>query len=487
MKNRIIVYVILTIILCGLLYFNKNAPIIYGNIANNYYKKNNIEKATSFYEKSFKLGNESSVHRDAYVNLIINSPLNLESQLKLVTIVEDKIDDIASKKAEKFLNNLKNEIYNSYPDNYIQQAPFNQKIVRWTSFPISYKFINTSGVPDYFVTEIDKAFLEWERNCNLMFQLTKKENADIIIDFKNLKQIEPEYGQKYVVAYTVPFIEQNILKKMVMNFYVKNPLGEYFSANQVYNTALHEIFHALGFLGHSYNPDDIMYLSKDSEFGDDSRAFLSDADINTLSLLYKIKPDITNRLDLHGMNGEYIPYLVLGNAEEVKESKRQEAQNYIYHAPALPGGYIDLAESLVAEERYSEAITKLEKALYLADTDEIKYIVLYNLAVTYYYINHAEMALMYLEKAEEIKQSDELKVLKAEIYLKNADDRKSLNIYNELLEKYPDKQEYVINCANLYIKQKKYMAARKILKSYLKRNPKQKENSKFRRYKFLIW
>ena len=359
MKNRIIVYVILTIILCGLLYFNKNAPTIYGNIANNYYKKNNIEKAVNFYEKSFKLGNESSAHRDAYVNLIINSPLNLETQQKLVAIVEDKIDDTASKKAEKFLNNLKNEIYNSYPDNYIRQAPFNQKIVRWVNFPISYKFINTSGVPDYFVTEIDKAFLEWERNGNLMFQLTKKENADIIIDFKNLKQIEPEYGQKYVVAYTVPFIERDVLKKMVINFYLKNPLGEYFSADQVYNTALHEIFHALGFLGHSYNPDDIMYLSNDSESSDDvTRTFLSQADINTLLLLYKTKPDITNEKTPGYIQGEYIPYLVLGNAEEIKESKKLEAQNYIYHAPTLPAGYIDLAESLVAEKKYSEAIKK---------------------------------------------------------------------------------------------------------------------------------
>ena len=40
---------------------------------------------------------------------------------------------------------------------------------------------------------------------------------------------------------------------MTMKFYIKDINGKFFTANQVYNTALHEIAHALGVMGHSNN------------------------------------------------------------------------------------------------------------------------------------------------------------------------------------------------------------------------------------------
>ena len=48
---------------------------------------------------------------------------------------------------------------------------------------------------------------------------------------------------------------------MDIKFYTYAPNGEKFSSEQIYNTALHEIFHALGFTGHSYDKNNIMYMS----------------------------------------------------------------------------------------------------------------------------------------------------------------------------------------------------------------------------------
>ena len=293
-----------------------------------------------------------------------------------------------------------------------------------------------------------------------------------------------EYGRKYVVAYTVPVVVNSTLKGMDINFYIQDPEGGTFTPNQIYNTALHEIFHALGFMGHSFNPDNIMYLAKDNNsLINDKRAVLNDADISTLKLLYKIMPDITNSDDL---GSEYISYLVLGNDEEVNISKAREAKNYIYHAPTLPSGYIDLAESLVAEKRYPEAIKNLEKALSLADTDEMKYIVYYNLAIAYYYINHTSMALEYLDNAAKIRDSEELHLLKAEILLP-VNKKEAVKEYNNLIKSHPDNQDYVIRLANLHIQDKNYLKARKVLKRYLKRNPKERSNKRFAPYRILIF
>lgn len=479
MKNRIIIYSLLLILLTLSLYIRNNSGAIFAGIGNYYYKHNNIAKAQDFYEKSFERGEKSA--RDIYVNSIINSPLTIEAQEKLVNFAQGKVQDVASGKAQSFLYELKREIHNQYPLNYIKQAPHNRQIVRWNKFPVTYSFAN-SAQPEY-KAEIRKAFSEWEKVGAVLFSESDN-NSNIIITFKNNKNKNMELGRKYVVAYAVPQISGKTLQRMDINFFIQDPEGNKFSRNQIYNTALHEIFHALGFMGHSFDKEDVMYLAKDNNtLVNDTRAELTEADKSTLKLLYKIKPDVTNSDEL---KSEYVPYLVLGDDEEVNVSKAREAKNYIYHAPTLPSGYIDMAESLAAEKRYPEAIRHLEKALRLADTYDMQYIVYYNLAVCYFYIDHKEMALDYLEKAREIKDCEEIHSLKAEILVKT-DKNGAINEYNYLINLSPDNPEYTLRLANIYIKDYEYLKARKILKEFLKRNPNLKNDKRFSPYGILLW
>ena len=484
MKGRVILYSLLLFGLAAAFYFNGNADVIYAQLGNRYYKQNNIKKAQEFYEKSFALGNKDTNIREIYVNSIINSPLDIEAQEKLVRLAEDDIQDAASTKAKYFLYDLKREIHRQYPLNYIKQAPFNQKIVRWNKFPITYCFKNSEGVPKEYTYEINKAFSEWEREGDLLFS-DSQENPKIVINFiRNNKNESIEYGRKYVVAYTEPKISGSFLEGMSINFYIQDPEGKNFTRNQIYNTALHEIFHALGFMGHSFDPDNIMYLAKDNNaIANDTRESLTEADTSTLQLLYKIKPDVTNSSVL---KSEYVPYLVLGDDEELNSSKAREAKNYIYHAPTLPSGYIDLAESLVAEKRYPEAIRNLEKALSLADTDDMRYIIYYNLAVSYSYISHTEMAVSYLDKAMEIKDDEELHFLKAEI-LKKSDKEAAKKEFTYLIGISPDNPDYTTKLANIYIQDYDYLKARKILKDFLKRNPAFKKDKRFSPYGILLF
>ncbi len=480
MKNRIIIYSLLLILLAVSLYIRNNSGAIFAQIGSYYYKKNDIARAQDFYEKSFARGAYSA--RDVYVNSIINSPLTIEAQEKLVKFAEGSVQDEASARAKSFLYELKREIHRQYPLNYIKQAAHNQQIVRWNKFPVTYSFENASSVPNEYKDEIRKAFSEWEKIGAVLF-MEKESGADVVINFKNNKNKNMEFGRKYVAAYTVPQISGTVLQRMDINFFIQDPEGNKFSRSQIYNTALHEIFHALGFMGHSFDKEDIMYLAKDNNtLVNDIRAELTEADKSTLKLLYKIKPDVTNSNEL---KSEYVPYLVLGDEEEVNVSKAREAKNYIYHAPTLPSGYVDMAESLAAEKRYPEAIRHLEKALRLADTYDMQYIVFYNLAVCYFYIDHKEMALDYLEKAREIKDSEELHSLKAEILVKTDKDG-AIKEYNYLINLAPDNPDYSIRLANIYVKDYEYLKARKVLKDFLKRNPSLKKDKRFSPYGILL-
>lgn len=485
MKQRTSFYFLLLVLLLFALFIHYNTAGVYSFIGSYFYKINNIEKAQEFYEKSFSLGNDNAQEREIYVNSLINSPLNTSSQEKLVKIAEDNIKDNASEKAEYFLYDLKREIHRKYPSNYIKQAPYNHKIMRWSRLPITYSIQNTGEIPEEFAAEVRNAFSVWEKQGVVLFAETDNKNADIIVEFQQPRLQDVEYGRKYVIAYTMPVINGDCLEKMVIKFYTQNPDGSKFTPNQIFNTALHEIFHALGFMGHSFDKNNIMYLAKDNEILlEDIRLELTEGDVTTLALLYKIKPDITNQGEL---KGEYLPYLVLGDDEEVNYSKTREAKNYIRQAPMLPGGYIDLAESFVAQKKYPDAIRNLEKALYLAETDDIKYIIFYNLAVSYFYINHSEMALDYAQKAVEIQNSEEVHFLMAEIYLKSGDKKKAEDEYKYLTKISPQNINYAIYLANIYIKKYDYAGARRVLKNFIKNNPHQRNNKLLSPYRILLF
>ena len=482
-KFSISILIFILLIIFSVIYINR--ANLYTNFGAFYTKKNNYGKAQEYYEKAYLLGNTNKKFRENYVNLLINSPLTIEAQERLVDIAEDKISDTASESAKYFLFNLKREINNRYPDNYIKQAPYNQKIVHWGKIPITYSFRQTKNVPDDIVSAVNEAFDTWERASSARIRFEKTSiNANIVVNFTQSFIKNPKLGEKYIIAYTIPDIAQDRLNRMDMVLNIVSIDGKPFTPNQMYNTALHEIFHALGFMGHSFNKSDIMYLTQDNDsIVTDSRITISDADKYTLELLYKIKPDITNAQEL---KYDYIPYPVLGDNAEVNYAKTDEAKHYIKKAPRVPAGYIDLAQSYMNNKNYLDAIKNLEKAYYLAYDSDTKYITLYNLAVANYYEKCYELSLFYIKKAIEIKDTEELHLLSPNVYNQQNDDKNAIREYERLIRFNPDNIEYSVNLANIYIKQHKYLKARKILKDYIKRNPTEKNNPRFSPCKILL-
>ena len=229
------------------------------------------------------------------------------------------------------------------------------------------------------------------------------------------KNVCKEGACQYIVGYTVPKIKNNILKKMTITLYDKTPDGKYFSEKVLFNTIMHELGHALGIMGHSYYEGDLMFVSTTSNNKFDytrarsSFQYLTSGDINTLKLLYKLIPDVSNtpveEIDTTGLI--YAP-IIIGTTEEMHERKIEEALAYIQQAPEMSGGYVDLAIAYAELGKNEKAIQSFKKAIKYSKTDSELYLAYYNLAVLYSSMNNKSNALKYAKKAKALKDTDEV-------------------------------------------------------------------------------
>ena len=471
---------LVSLALCAFIYVSSHSEQISVARANYYLQNNNIKSAVKYYEQAFERGSEDSKARYNYVNLLLDSPVDVQKQEKLVKFIKYPVEDGAKFKALSFLSDLRYEIHKKYPDNYISQATYNQKIMRWAENPVTYGFKNMDKAPEYFINQIDMAFSVWETELDGKIRFEKTENnPDIVISF-NEGATEAEKDEKYIVAITKPSITGNTLKNMIMDIYLTSPDGNYFTENQIYNTALHEIGHAIGFMGHSDQRKNVMHMSTDTmTVTNDLRKKLTNSDVNTIKLLYSIKPDIT---DNKYASGEYVKYLVLGNETEVVNAKLREAKTYIKKAPNLPAGYIDLADSYVSMEEYTKAVKCLNKALSLATDNETLYMIYYNLALTHFFMKDYDTAINYYNKSGNLKNTETSLHLLAQIYTAAGKKNEATDIYEDLISKYPSNIDYVIALANIYVRDNELMKARAVLKGFIDRNPYEKHNPRLAPY-----
>ena len=141
---------------------------------------------------------------------------------------------------------------------------------------------------------------------------------------------------------------------------------------------------------------------------------------------------------------------------------------------------------LLNQHKYTKAISNLEKELRYAFNDETKRLVYYNLAVANYFDENYELALVHAKKAEEFSDSIDLHVLKAEIYLKQNNKKSAIKEYLYLINNSPDNIDYAANLASIYVKERKYISARNVLKNYLQSNPQAKNNPRLQPFKILL-
>ncbi len=399
----------------------KSAPVYFFNQGKNALKKQDYVKAHKNLRNAYNFNKNNKDYRYYYVQSLLNLSPTITVQKELFEIASSSQNDSAQDLAENKVAEWRNNVMRNIGDNYIEQAPIDKGIIRWDSekFPLKIAVIDSSGIniPTYYNEEIQKAFNQWEISTQFLkfapVQNSTEANIQVII--KPLpNDVCNDNVCRYVVGYTTPDIKGNILNKMTIVLYSKDPHGNFFSDKELYNTALHEIGHALGIMGHSYSSDDLMYMSSDNKsFYTPYRSsfqYLSSQDINTIKLLYRLIPVVTNSEKINTKGLVYAP-IILGTSKDISSRKLKEAQLYVKNAPNISSGYIDMGIAYSELNKTNDAIKALQKAYELSKTDNERYISLYNLSAIYLNSGQYDKALTYANEAKKIMETEDIKDL----------------------------------------------------------------------------
>lgn len=422
-KDRTTTFIIWALLITIGIVF-KFMPDFYFWQGRDFYKKQDFVKAHKSLQKAYILNKHDKDIRYYYVKTLSNLAPNMVVQKAVFELATSKQKDSAQQVAENQISLWRSNVLRKIGDNYIEQVPFEKGILRWdeAKFPLKVSINDKSNqeLPPYYLNEVMKAFEQWQASSSFITFATTQNahDADIIVNIEPTpSDMCSEKNCKYVVGFTTPRISGETLKNMTITLYAKDAYNNFFSDKELYNTILHEIGHALGIMGHSYSTEDLMYMATDSSSGffapyRSAFQYLSQQDLNTVRLLYKLIPNICNtpisKLDVKGKI--YAP-IILGTSEEISSRKIREAKNYIKNAPDLPGGYIDLGIEYAELNKYGEAKKAMKKALELAKSNDDKYLIYYNLAVINMNSNNLDEAMTNAENARFISENEDIKEL----------------------------------------------------------------------------
>ena len=411
---------LLLVVLITLVIFYYLLPFLTFSLGEKAYMKQNYVKAFGLLNFSYHLHKNNENYRYYYAQTLTRLKPILKVQKDLFEISESDLNDGAKRIASKKVDDWKLNIEYNVGSNYIYNAPSEKGIIRWdtSKFPLKISVSGLDGIPSYYKTEILAAFKNWSDSVDFLkfVYVDNPKDANILVQIAPLpKDVCNGNECQYIVGYTVPTIKNGILKKMTITLYDKTATGEFFSDKEIFNTTLHELGHALGIMGHSFYEGDLMFVTSTSNRNlDFSRIrsafqFLTTRDINTMKLLYKLIPNVTNS-ELESFNTEGLIYapIVIGTSKELNERKVQEAITYIAQAPDLSGGYIDLAIAYSELGENEKAVEQFKKAIKLAKSDAELYLAYYNLAVQYQSTHKKAKALKYAKLAQAISNTDEV-------------------------------------------------------------------------------
>lgn len=470
-------------VLITLLIVQRSLPSIAFNLGKQAYDNKNYVKAFNMLKFATELDSKNIECRYYYVETMLKLKPTLDVQRELFKISQANLSDTADLLSDKQIEIWRNNIFLNVGENYIEQAPMGDKILRWDAqtFPLKVyiKKDTPNQIPSYYQPAIQKAFWQWQNIGPVSFKFINDEkNANILVTITSSQNIQKCDGPdcKYVVAFTKPTYNYSSLKEMTITFYDLNMANKPFSEREIYNTALHEIGHSLGIMGHSQNSDDLMYMQKTKEEAFDKYRsdfqLISPRDANTLSLLYKLVPDITNTpLSKYNENYQFYAPIIIGDTKQANSKKLIEAQNYIKQAPNLPNGYIDLASAYAELKEYNKAIEALNSALSKSSDSSQTYLVYYNLAIIYMTAKDWDNAIKYAETAKLVQNSSDLDGLIALADYNRGEKDKAKREFTQTLIKSPDNKVNALNLAIIYLKEYNLAQAGKVLNNFVKANP----------------
>lgn len=186
-------------------------------------------------------------------------------------------------------------------DTYLERVGEGVGLTRWSLLTMPLKvYIETSpaGIRNFqpsFINQVRRGLDAWVNALDhqLSYSLqTIPDNADIKITWVNTidtRGHSGDGGTSYTAGLTTPNIRDGQLLSMGVSLATFNIVGEPQNDGVIYAVAVHEMGHALGLLGHSEHPEDIMYAHNQSVLQPSPR------DIRTIRQLYANVAAVDNR------------------------------------------------------------------------------------------------------------------------------------------------------------------------------------------------
>ncbi len=271
-------------------------------------------------------------------------------------------------------------------DDYLAEASVNG-VARWPAERVPIKVFIEEGKPDIGYTAelketLQKAFENWSAVSagHLKFEvLPTRDNAQIICDWTNdpKKMMTPKEGGYTIVTPDT----KGILHADIVILTLPPTGAAKMPPNFAKRVALHEVGHAIGLLGHSSSPNDVMF---DTVPPNDQPTALSDRDKNTVVSLYSAGPEtlVTKPFDptkvnvpasaespalkCVRLNNEAVE-LLKGNNLQAAVAKLEEARaidpnNQLVNS-TLGGVYANLASLTAMLGQFPASVSYFEKAV----------------------------------------------------------------------------------------------------------------------------
>lgn len=343
-------------------------------------------------------------------------------------------------------------------DNYFSNAvTASGNFAVWQQMPINV-YIQSNP----FTNIVKSAFDLYNANFNGMISFNYVDSpttAQINVTFP--ARLERADEEQFVAGITNNFSSGHNIQSSNIKLLTQKD-GIKFSSAFVYNTALHEIGHALGINGHSDNKADIMYPQTQANV----MMTLSARDMATLKIMYSKNTELINQ-----------------NSATASTDKLQEALRYTQQAPNKTNSWINLGNVYYDLKMLPEALEAYKKALNIDPSDSNIYA---SMAECYYSSKKYETSAQFYEYAKERTYDPvEIENYEAMIALSKLSGQKyeeAYNLYVALVDKYPNKKEYFINYLYLCTYLKKPEGKDKLI-LFLQTHPEANNDNTIMQYK----
>lgn len=292
-------------------------------LAQVYLKQNRIDEAKEQYSRIIVLA------PDSFAATLSEKGLSLIQQSQKLALVGGSKSLYAQ-----------DDLFAKYKDNYFDYVlPNDGQIIKWASFPVKV-YIE----PQKQKSVVESAFKQWQEQSNNLVSfafVNSPQAAQVRVNLKdNLEDTSKQ--ESFISGYSKPYYQNGHISSSDINLLVVNPNTKAdLSDNLIYFSALHEIGHTLGFVGHSPNPNDIMY-----SISNDKKSGLTKRDLNTLNLFYRLTPKS-----------------MLARNTGQTDIQFQQALDYVKKTPNKSVGWANLGDVYRSKKMYSDAIMNYKKAI----------------------------------------------------------------------------------------------------------------------------